>query len=64
MSKQLKVTFTASEVEHIRSVMYRNEREGEYFGNPKHSWKRSRRILDKLNEAETPDQPKADGGGK
>lgn len=52
MASRANVSLTDTEVSHIKSLVYRNISNGEYFGNKQHYWARSDSILAKMIEAE------------
>ena len=44
--KELKLT--PAEIMHLLRLVHTNEEEGTYYGNPKHYWKRSDNIKNKI----------------
>jgi len=51
--KPKKIQFTEAQINHLLTVLEVNEREGWYFGNRIHYWKRHNALETLLNEALT-----------
>lgn len=46
--REIRVTFTSSECDHLLMLLSDAETEGSYYGNREQYWKRHARIVEKL----------------